>query len=230
ATRICDATTGTLYLYEGTQFRGAATHHTEQSYLDYWRHNLIVELKKHSGTPLGRLASTKRVVHIPDLRNDQSYLKKMGRIVALVEVAGVRTLVLVPMIKEGALIGAINLYRKEVRPFTDKQIELVQNFAAQAVVAIENARLLNALRECLQQQTATADVLKVISRSTFDLDTVLNTLSESATRLCEADGTIIWRPKDGRYKLAACYGLTAEFETDMRQVALGMAGRPKSSD
>jgi GAF domain-containing protein len=90
ATRICDATTGTLYLYEGTQFRGAATHHSEQSYLDYWWHNPIVELKKHSGTPLGRLASIKRVVHIPDLRSDQSYLKKMGRIVALVEVAGVR--------------------------------------------------------------------------------------------------------------------------------------------
>jgi len=128
ATRICEATTGTLYMYEGTQFRGVATHHSEQNYVDYWRLNTVVELKKHSGAPLVRLATTKRVVHIHDLRSDQSYLEKMGRIVALVEAAGVRTLVLVPMIKEGELIGAINLYRREVRPFTDKQIELSPEF------------------------------------------------------------------------------------------------------
>ena len=220
ATRICEAKIGLLYRSEGDVLRTVAMHDAPRAYVRERQRDPIVRLAP--GTALGRALATKQPVQIADISKAPQYLNAPpGSTVAqFVKLSGARTTLGVPMLKDNELVGAITLYRQEVRPFTDKQIELVQNFAAQAVIAIENARLLNELRESLQQQTATADVLKVISRSTFDLQAVLQTLVESAARLCDADKTIITREKNGVFYRAEAYGFPREFMDHVRDTPI----------
>ena len=215
AVRICDAKWGTIHRWEGDTVHLMATHNLPSAYAKARRRTPYYHPSANS--LFGRIAASKSVVHIADAAADEAYRERDPQHMRAVELGGARTVLGVPMLKEDELIGALAVARQDVRPFTDKQIELVQNFAAQAVIAIENTRLLNELRESLQQQTATADVLKVISRSTFDLQTVLDTLVQSAARLCEADRSNIWRPSGEAYKIAAAFGLSADHEEVLKR-------------
>jgi hypothetical protein len=192
AVRLCEAGYGAMWLREGNGFRNAAFHGAlPEAYTGPWRSGMVIQ--PGPDVPLARTARSRTPVQIADLRRDRAYLEGYPLTVAAVDVAGVRTLLDVPMLKENELIGVISLYRQEVRPFTDKQVELVKNFAAQAVIAIENARLLNELRQSLEQQTATSEVLRVISGSATDLRPVFETTAHNSVNLCGATYGIVFR-------------------------------------
>jgi class 3 adenylate cyclase/putative methionine-R-sulfoxide reductase with GAF domain len=190
AVQLCGAKFGNLTLVEGDDLRVVAMHGAPRAYEELRLHDPKIS-KPRPESALGRLVQTKKLVHIDDI--SQQPLSR-----AIAELGGARTYLSVPMLTDGDLVGAIIIYRQEVQPFSDKQIALLENFAAQAVIAIENTRLLNELRESLQQQTATAEVLKIINSSPGDLKPVFDGILENATRICEAEFGILLT-FDGEY-------------------------------
>ena len=216
ATRICEASYGTLWLCEGSGFRAVALHGALPSaFTEQLRDGRIWHPSE--AVAITRVARTLQTVQVDDLSADQGYLDRAPLYVAAVELAGIRTLIVVPMLKESEMVGAIAIYRREVRPFTGKQIALVQNFAAQAVIAIENTRLLNELRESLEQQTATSKVLSVISSSPGDLEPVFQAMLENATRICDAKFGFLFRYDDGAFQPMAMLNVPSALADFMRQ-------------
>ena len=225
ATRICEAKFGTLALCEGDVLRAVALHGGRDDYADERRRNPV--FRPAPNVPVMRAVRMKQVQHVANMLTEQAYIDRDAAIVTMVETGGARTFLAVPMLKDDEAVGVIIVYRQEVRPFTDKQIALVQNFAAQAVIAIENTRLLNELRQrtndlsdSLARQTATSEVLGVISRSKFELQPILQSVVDTAARLCRAERAVIFRLEDGTYRFAAGHSLDPAYLEIERQSSI----------
>src|SRR5215469_2808810 len=216
ATRICEAKFGVLHLYEGGGFRVGATHNAPSAFAQAMarREPIFCPSPQH---PLARVAATKRVVQVSDLVEDEAYKQRDPGALRLVELARARSLIAVPMLRDDVLIGDIVIYRQEVRVFTDKQIELLTNFAAQAVLAIENTRLLNELRQSLEQQTAMSEVLRIVSSSPGELEPVFQAMLENAVRICEAKFGELFRFDGQAFHFAAEVGTPSELIEFQRQ-------------
>ena len=215
ATRICEAQFGNLSLYNGETFQNVALHNPPAGYAVRGLREVI---RPHAESGLAYVARTKQIAHIGDIRTQPPYLEGDPAAVGLADVAGARTLLIVPMIKEDTLVGTIAIYRQEIRLFTDKQIELVRNFAAQAVIAIENTRLLSELRESLQRQTAAADVLKVISSSPGNLTPVFDAILQNAVRICDAKFGHLWLREGDSLRIGGTHGAPDAFAAYLRDV------------
>jgi signal transduction histidine kinase len=209
ATRICEARFGALVLSEGDAFRLGALYNAPPAFAQFMQR---APIRPGPNVPLGRVARTKQVVHVADITTERAYIERDPLAVAGAELGGYRTILVMPMLKESELIGAIAIFRQEVQPFTDKQIEMVTNFANQAVIAIENVRLLNELRESLQQQTATADVLKVISSSPGDLQPVFQAMLENAVRICEAKFGVLYLNEGDGFRAAVMHNAPRAYQ------------------
>ena len=204
AARICEANFGNILRFENGLPQFVAKLRVPEQFFAFLRRSGLRPGPLH---PFSRLIEQKQTVHVVDYSADPSYLDRDPLAVAGVELGNIRTLLIVPMLKDDELIGGVAIYRHEVRPFTDKQIELMTNFAAQAVIAIENARLLGELRQSLEQQTATSEVLEVISSSPGDLEPVFHAMLENATRICDAKfGTMFLPEGADAFRTAALYG------------------------
>ena len=205
ATRICEAKFGSMYLSEGDAVRIVAMHNAPPSFAEERRRNPLI--RPSPDTTFGRALATKQTVQIADVQNEPAYVNAPSGFTGaqLAKLAGARTVVVVPMLKESDLVGVIIIYRQEVRPFTDTQIELVSNFARQAVIAIESTRLLNELRESLQQQTATSEVLQVISSSPGELEPVFQAMLSNAVRVCEAKFGSLYLYDGDRFHVGALH-------------------------
>ena len=225
AVRICDAKFGNIFRWEGDALHLVATHNIPPAFAELRRR---LPFSPGPENPIGRMVATKAVVQVADLAAEQRYIDRRDpAIVAAVELGGIRTFVAVPMLKENELIGALIVYRQEVRPFTDKQIALVTNFANQAVIAIENTRLLNELRELLEQQTATSEVLRVISSSPGELSPVFQAMLENATRICEAKFGNLFLHDQGTFRAVAWHGEPTYVENWSRQSSIVISDEPR---
>jgi signal transduction histidine kinase len=218
ATRICQANFGTLFLREGEALRVAAHHGSlTKAWDEQWRVGML--LQPDAELQAFQTLSARRPIQVADLSEAPSYLARNPKAVNSVEIGGIRTMVTVPMLKDGEAIGVITIFRTEIRELTDKQIALVTNFAAQAVIAIENTRLLNELQQSLEQQTATAEVLGVINASRGDLQPVFEAMVEKARRLCEAGAGHLALPAGDDYRSVAVAAMSLEMEVLIRSVS-----------
>jgi signal transduction histidine kinase/CheY-like chemotaxis protein/HAMP domain-containing protein len=233
ATRLCEAKFGTLFLREGDGFRNVCNIAAPSGYTEWYQREPIILLRNHHPhIPLARVAESKAVIHVPDLTAEQAYIERDPRMLALVDSAGARSLLAVPMLKENELVGAIAIYRQEVRPFSDKQIDLVSNFASQAVIAIENVRLLTELRAMTEELGQSVEELRALGEvtqavnSTLDLQTVLSTIVAKAVQLSDTDAGSIYVHDEAQqeFELQANYGMSDELIAALKDHHVDISG------